>query len=53
MPHDAQKWLDFAREDLHMAKLAMHDALFNQVCFHAQQAAEKILKSLIITAKNT
>ena len=50
MPHDAQKWLDFAREDLQMAKLAMHDSLFNQVCFHAQQAAEKILKSLIITA---
>ena len=49
MPPDAQKWLDFAREDLHMAKLAMRDSLFNQVCFHAQQAAEKILKSLIIT----
>jgi len=50
MPPDAQKWLDFAREDLHMAKLAMRDLLFNQVCFHAQQAAEKILKSLIIAA---
>lgn len=50
MPPDAQKWLDFAREDLHMAKLAMRDSLFNQVCFHAQQAAEKILKSLIIAA---
>ena len=50
MPPDAQKWLDFARGDLHMAKLAMRDSLFNQVCFHAQQAAEKILKSLIITA---
>lgn len=50
MPPDAQKWLDFAGEDLHMAKLAMRDSLFNQVCFHAQQVAEKTLKSLIITA---
>jgi len=40
MPPDAQKWLDFARDDLRMAQLAMHDCLFNQVCFHAQQAAE-------------
>ena len=27
MPPDAQKWLDFAREDLHMAKLAMPGSL--------------------------
>ena len=47
---DAQKWLDFAREDLQMANLAMRDSLFNQVCFHAQQAAEKTLKSLVIAA---
>jgi len=47
---DAQKWRDFAREDLQMAQLAMRDSLFNQVCFHAQQAAEKTLKSLIIAA---
>ena len=50
MPHDAQKWLDFAREDLQMAKLAMRNSLFNQVCFHAQQAAEKTLKYLIVSA---
>ena len=50
MPHDAQKWLDFAREDLQMANLAMRDSLFNQVCFHAQQAAEKTLKYLLVTA---
>ena len=50
MPPDAQKWLDFAREDMQMAELAMRNSLFNQVCFHAQQAAEKTLKSLIIAA---
>lgn len=50
MPPDAQKWLDCAREDLQMAELAMRSCLFNQVCFHAQQAAEKTLKSLIIAA---
>ncbi len=48
MPPDAHKWLDFAREDLQMAKLAMRDSLFNQVCFHAQQAAEKSLKYLLV-----
>ena len=35
MPPDAQKWIDFAREDLQMAQLAMRSSLFNQVCFHA------------------
>ena len=48
MPPDAKKWLDFAREDMQMAELAMRSSLFNQVCFHAHQAVEKTLKSLII-----
>lgn len=28
-----------------MAELAMSEMLFNQVCFHAQQCVEKILKA--------
>jgi len=37
----------FAGEDLRMAELALEDSLYNQVCFHAHQAVEKSLKSLL------
>jgi HEPN domain-containing protein len=43
----AQAWLDFAEEDLRVARLAMSDEIWNQVCFHAQQAAEKSLKAYL------
>lgn len=45
MHEQAKRWLAFAREDLRMAELAMGEALWNQVCFHAQQCVEKILKA--------
>lgn len=47
MRPEASNWLDFAREDFQMAALAKDNQLFNQVCFHAQQAVEKMLKALI------
>lgn len=40
----ATDWLRFAVEDLQMAELALEAGLYNQVCFHAQQCAEKTLK---------
>lgn len=40
----AERWLAFARQDLRVAELAMTEAIFNQVCFHAQQCAEKATK---------
>jgi HEPN domain-containing protein len=43
----ASRWLTFAQEDLRMAKLALEQGIYNQVCFHAQQCAEKALKALI------
>lgn len=43
---EATRWLTFAAEDLRMAELALHEGLFNQACFHAQQCAEKALKAL-------
>jgi len=43
---DAARWLGFASEDLRMAELALQAGLFNQVCFHAQQCAEKSLKAV-------
>ena len=47
---DAARWLDFARSDLNTAKKLMEDADYypRQVCFLAQQAAEKALKAVLI-----
>lgn len=48
MNADAERWLHFAREDLEIAELAMSASIYNQVCFHAQQCAEKAIKGLLI-----
>lgn len=47
MSEERDRWLHFAREDLRMAELAMQEAIYNQVCFHSQQAAEKALKGVL------
>lgn len=47
MHERAERWLVFAREALCMAELAMTEALWNQVCFHAQQGVEKVLKACL------
>ena len=48
MSDASKRWLDFAHQDLRMAELAMTEALYNQVCFHAQQCAEKAIKGLLV-----
>lgn len=45
--NESERWLDFARQDLRMAELAMREGLYNQVCFHAQQCVEKAIKGLL------
>ena len=47
MSDASKRWLDFAHQDLRMAELAMTEALYSQVCFHAQQCAEKAIKGLL------
>jgi len=48
MPPDFdEKWLLFARNDLKTAEILFREAIWNQVCFHSQQALEKLLKALI------
>ena len=42
---EGENWLRFAREDLRVAKLVMKEKIYNQVCFHSQQCAEKSLKA--------
>lgn len=53
MQSDAGRWIQFAREDLRMAELALEEEIFNQACFHSQQSAEKSLKGLISHQKKT
>lgn len=51
MPPDADSpdaWLRFARSDLFVAENKLGESLFETHCFHAQQAAEKALKALMI-----
>ena len=44
MNEAVEHWIAFAHEDLRMAELALAEGIFNQVCFHAQQCAEKAIK---------
>jgi HEPN domain-containing protein len=45
------EWLAHATSDLKLAKLGLNqDILPEQVCFHAQQAAEKALKAVLLHA---
>lgn len=47
MKEQTNQWLVFAYEDLRVAKIIFEAGIYNQVCFHSQQAAEKSLKALI------
>lgn len=44
---EALKWLEFSKEDMRMAELAMREEIYNQVCFHSQQCIEKSLKAIL------
>lgn len=35
-----EKWLSFAINDLRTAEVLCREAIWNQVCFHSQQAVE-------------
>ena len=49
MPLD-DRWAAFAKNDLHTAEVLLREGIWNQVCFHAQQSAEKFLKSALPAA---
>jgi HEPN domain-containing protein len=47
IPGTPQDWLDRARSDLAFARLPLPEgAYYEDLCFHAQQAAEKALKAV-------
>jgi len=50
LPVTPEEWLIHARSDLKIARAGrdMDDVLHEQVCFHAQQAAEKALKAVLL-----
>jgi HEPN domain-containing protein len=43
---EARRWLDQAENDLAFAEHALRGKFFHQVCFTAQQCAEKALKAI-------
>ena len=48
-PGSAADWLRRARSDLALASLPLPaDVLYNDLCFHAQQAVEKSIKAVLI-----
>ncbi len=40
-------------EDLQVAELTLREGIYNQTCFHAQQAAEKALKGFLAAARSS
>ena len=42
-------WLRYVNDDLQSAKVLLKAGIFNMVCFHSQQAVEKLFKSIIAT----
>ena len=47
MNEAGDRWLEFARQDLQMAELALGEGIYNQVCFHSHQCVEKCLKAAL------
>jgi len=49
MPGSPPDWLNRARSDLNLARLSRPEGvLLEDLCFHAQQAAEKALKAVLV-----
>ena len=48
-PDDPREWLNRARSNLALARSRAPDAYLEDMCFEAQQAAEKAIKSRLIS----
>ncbi len=51
VPGSPDEWMSHAESDFRMAQLAVGDTYIRreQVCFHAQQAAEKAIKAVLLS----
>jgi len=47
-PEEPREWLNRARSDLLLSKTKKEGIYLEDLCFHAQQAAEKAIKALLI-----
>ncbi len=47
-PDDPREWLNRARSDLALAQEQIDGVYLEDLCFHAQQAAEKAIKAILI-----
>lgn len=50
-PDDPREWLRIAREDLALSKAQVTGVGYGLLCFHAQQAAEKATKAVLMHHK--
>ena len=48
-PDDPREWLNRARSSLAMAKNRLPDVYLEDLCFEAQQAAEKAIKAVMLS----
>jgi len=46
-PNLVELWLRYAQDDLNSALVLLREGIYNMVCFHSQQAVEKMLKTII------
>ena len=46
-PDDPREWLNRARSDLGLARAAGELVYLEDLCFHAQQAVEKVVKGIL------
>lgn len=51
MKRETKGWIKIAIEDLQSAEYLYERELFRMVCYHAQQAVEKILKAVLTEEK--
>ena len=47
-PDDPREWLSRARSNLALARSGLDDAYLEDLCYEAQQAAEKAIKAVLI-----
>ena len=47
-PDDPREWMNRARSNLALARSRIHHVYLEELCFEAQQAAEKAIKALLI-----
>ena len=48
---DALRWLERGAEDIRVARVLLREDIATQAAFHLQQSVEKILKALLVAAR--